>query len=466
MRYLTHWREYISGARANIGTASEGVLPAQAQERWIPGGGLVLLLVLIFWRAPTLLLEPRLWAEEASIFLRYAYTHDFLDSLLFVSHAGYFSIACTLPATIAAHLFPLAYAPVVTTYFSLGFLLLLFALILWGHSTVWDTLGKKILACLIILFAASSVGEVWLNTINIMSYGAIMSACLLLEDLREVSPRRRWYYRLLLGFCGLTAVYTTFLGGMFLLKAWLERSRESLIHVGIVACTSLIQATVFLHLYFSSRVSSTKLASLNPGRTVKQLFFSHVAVPLLGHEWGQQVSLSLGVFIGPPRYPVMTALTLLAGLLALAYLCVVLFTILPRARQHTQILLLGSYAFIATGTAIFSMHGIPAGRYAVASGVFLLWMLLNTLRAPLLSNPRSLCAAGLLACALVIGVFEYRTHGAQQYFICGEGCPKWPDELKRCETTGDCLLTVWPYPRWKFRWPNPPATATSGKPVS
>src|SRR5215203_5879137 len=95
------------------------VLPC---ERWMTWGILFLLLVLIFLRAPTLLLEPRLWAEEASLFLHYAYTHGFLDSLLFVPQkaAGYFSLACTLPATIAAHLFPLAYAPVVMTYFSLS----------------------------------------------------------------------------------------------------------------------------------------------------------------------------------------------------------------------------------------------------------------------------------------------------------------------------------------------------------
>jgi hypothetical protein len=464
MNFFARWRA------SNLATPLEdeeyarrfaSLLP---QEHWLRWGILFLLLVLVFLRAPTLLLEPRLWAEEASLFLRHAYTHDFLESLFFVPKkaAGYFSLACTLPATIAAHLFPIAYAPVVTTYFSLGVLLALFALILWGHSSVWDTLGKKILACVIILFAPSSTGEVWLNSINIMSYCALISACLLLEDLRVLSPRRRWAYRLLLGFCGLTAVYTTFLGGMFLLKAWWEKSRESLIHVGVVACTSLIQVAVFLHLYFSNHISQKKLIGFELGRAAQGLFFHQLAMPTLGPRWGQRLRSALVSVFAPSGETGIPTVAVLSCLLALGYFLVVLYTLAPRVRQYSQLLLLGSYTFTAVGTSIFAMHGVPAGRYAVASGIFLLWMLLNNIRSPLLWDVRSLCATGVLAGALVIGGMGYRTHGAHTYFVCREGCPKWHDELTRCETTGECVITVWPYPRWKFRWPGPPATATSG----
>jgi hypothetical protein len=464
MNFFARWRESNLATRVNWNNWRGRFAAVLPQERWIPWGILFLLLVLIFLRAPTLLLEPRLWAEEASLFLHYAYTHDFLDSLLFVPQkaAGYFSLACTLPATIAAHLFPLAYAPVVTTYFSLGVLLALFAVILWGHSTVWDTVGKKTLACLIILCAPSSTGEVWLNSINLMSYCALISACLLLEDLRKLSPRRRWAYRVLLGFCGLTAVYTTFLGGMFLLKAWWEKSRESLIHVGVVACTSLIQVAVFLHLYFSNHISQKKLIGFDLEKAAQGVFFHQLAMPTLGPRWGQRLRSSLGAVIAPSGETVITVAVGFSCFLALGYCLVVLYSITPRTRQHSQLLLLGCYAFTAVGTSIFAMYGVPGGRYAFASGVFLLWMLVNNLRTPLLWDMRSLCATGVLAGALVIGVMGYRTHGARTYFVCGAGCPKWADELTRCETTGACVITVWPYPRWKFRWPGPSATATSG----
>jgi hypothetical protein len=112
----------------------------------------------------------------------------------------------------------------------------------------------------------------------------------------------------------------------------------------------------------------------------------------------------------------------------------------------------------AAGTSVFSAGGVPGGRYAVASGVFLLWMLLNNLRLSTLDLRSMLCAV-LLAGALVFGMMGYRTTGAQIFFVCNANCPKWEDELKRCELTSKCVLTVWPYPRWKFPWTVSPAAA-------
>lgn len=460
MNFFVRWQKCDLGTRVDERSWVGRSIATLPYERRITWGVFFLLLVLIFLRAPTLLLEPRLWAEEASLFLRYAYTHSFLESLLLVPQksAGYFLLVANVPATIAAHMFPLVYAPFVTTYFSLGILLTLFSLILWGHSSVWDTVGKKTLACLVVLFAPSSTGEVWLNSINAQVYCCMIAVCLLLEDLRAVSPRRRWSYRVLLVFCGLSGVYTTFLGGMFLLKAWLEKSREALIQVSLVACTSLIQVAVFLSLYFSNNISGKKLVSLNLGTTLQHVFLHQIAFPLLGPQWGRRLDSSLDVFGAISADTVVSGGALLAGLLAVGYGCAVLYAILPRAYEYAQMLLLGSYVFIVAGTSVFSAGGVPGGRYAVAAGVFLLWMLLNNLRFSTL-DLRSLLCAVFLACALVVGAVGYRTTGAQMFFVCNANCPKWEDELQRCELTSKCVLTVWPYPRWKFPWPVIPAAA-------
>jgi hypothetical protein len=463
MNFFVRWQKCDLGTRVDERSWAGRSAAALLYERRITWGMFFLLLVLIFLRAPTLILEPRLWAEEASTFLHYAYTHGFLESVLFVpkNTAGYFLLVATLPTTLAAHALPLTYAPVVTTYFSLGILLTLFALILWGHSYVWNTVGKKTLACLIILFAPSSTGEVWLNSINAQVYCGIIAVCLLLEDLRAISPRRRWGYRLLLGFCGLSGVYATLLGGMFFVKAWMEKSREAIIHLGVVTCTSLIQVIVFLHLYFSNNISAKKLAGLDLGKTGPPLFYYQIALPLLGPQWGRRLHSSLDVFFATPGDIIVTGSALLAGILAAGYLCAGLYAILPRVQQRSQMLLLGSYAFTAAGTSVFSAGGVPGGRYAVASGVFLLWMLLNNLRFSILDLRSMLCAV-LLACALVFGMMGYRTTGAQIFFVCNANCPTWADELQRCELTSKCVLTVWPYPRWKFSWPVSSATAPSG----
>ena len=374
---------------------------------------------------------------------------------------GYILLAVNLPTAIAAHVFPLASAPAVTTYFSLGILLSLFALILWGHSSVWETVKTKTLACLVILFAPSATGEVWLNSTNVQVYCGLIAACLLLEDLRSVSAYRRWLYRLLLGFCALSGVYTTFLGGMFLIKARLEQSREALIHVGIVACATLIQGMVFLQVYLSNHLDTQRLVSLSLGKAVKNIGFHQFLLPMHSPQERRWLSTAFGALVPMSEDILRAGTPLLMGILAIGYVLALLYAILPHARQYSQLLLLGCYVSTAVGTTIFAHWRVPGGRYAVVSGVLLLWMLLNNLRVPAF-NLRSLFCAVLLGWALIVGAAGYRTSRGQEYFVCHAECPKWADELRRCELTSECELTVWPYPRWKFLWPAKPVTAPPG----
>jgi hypothetical protein len=462
MDFFAHGQKRNLSTRADEYKRLECFAATPLRERVVTWGVFFSLLVLVFFRAPMLLLEPRLWAEEASLFLRYAYTHSFLESVTFIpQNLGYILFVINLPTAIAAHVFPLAYAPAVTTYFSLSILLVLFALILWGHSSVWETIGKKTLACLIILFAPSSTAEVWLNSTNAQVYCGLIAACLLLEDLRAISACRRWTYRVLLGFCGLSGVYTIFFGGMFLIKAWLEKSREALIHVGIVACATLVQVTVFLYAYFSNTLNTKRLASLNLGKAVPGLFLHQFVLPVFGSQGERRLSTTVSVLVPTSRDFLVSSVPWLTGILAVGYLCVLLYTILPRTHQHSQMLFLGCYVCTAVGTTIFSLHGVPGGRYAVVSGVLLLFMLLNNLQIPPL-NLRSMFCAVFLVWALIVGTMGYRTNGAQDYFVCNADCPKWADELQRCELTSECVLTVWPYPRWKFLWPARPVTVAPG----
>ena len=86
---------------------------------------------------------------------------------------------------------PLEWAPTLYTGFSFAVLLIPFAIILFGHSTVWDSGWRRLAACGIVLFCPAALGEVWLNVINAQIYLGLASLCILLEDLRSASTRRR-----------------------------------------------------------------------------------------------------------------------------------------------------------------------------------------------------------------------------------------------------------------------------------
>jgi hypothetical protein len=108
---------------------------------------------ILAWRAPRLLLAPRFWAEEGSVYFKFAYEHSFLRALFFVYwEAGYLYLLVNVVTAIAAHLLPLEYAPFATVYTALVIQLVPFLIILYGKSSVFTSIRKKITACLVFLF--------------------------------------------------------------------------------------------------------------------------------------------------------------------------------------------------------------------------------------------------------------------------------------------------------------------------
>ena len=79
--------------------------------------GLGLYTFVLVIRAPWILFQGRLWAEEGTFFLQYAWTHSFLDALI-APHAGYYNLVSNLAGIIGAHV-PLEIAPRLTTLLAL-----------------------------------------------------------------------------------------------------------------------------------------------------------------------------------------------------------------------------------------------------------------------------------------------------------------------------------------------------------
>jgi hypothetical protein len=162
-------------------------------------------------RAPNLLTYPRFWAEEGSFYFSFTYTHHFLQSLLFVDwRAGYLNAIASISAGVAAHLSSLESAPAVTLIASFIVQIIPFTIIAYGRSKAFRGIAKKLVACGIFLFAPHVIGEVWLNTINSQIYFDLIAILILIEDLERASALKRWAYRILLAFGGLSGVYVIF----------------------------------------------------------------------------------------------------------------------------------------------------------------------------------------------------------------------------------------------------------------
>ncbi|MGI9590694.1 MAG: hypothetical protein ACR2P8_04945, partial [Myxococcota bacterium] len=214
-----------------------------------PWLGLVVCALLGVARAPDLFSSPRFWAEEGSYF--YAAATDpaagWLGGLTYIPRgaAGYWLLCASVPATLAAHWASVEGAPGVTTLFSFALWLAPLAILLTGRSLVFDTAARKAVACALVIFAPSAIGEVWLNSINAQVYCGLTALVLLCEDLAAASRTRLWVCGALLAFCGLSGPYTSFLFFGFALKAWWERSPRSIAFFAVVAVMAAVQVSTF-----------------------------------------------------------------------------------------------------------------------------------------------------------------------------------------------------------------------------
>lgn len=378
---------------------------------------ILLILFLVFialtvFRAPNLLVAPRFWAEEGVVCYRFAYSHGFIEMLGFLNpRCGYMSFTSNFAAAVAAHITQPEYAPFVTTYISFIAQSIPFLIILFGKSRVYKGIGKKIFACLIILFAPSTTGEVWLNSINLMIYFGLITVLILLENLEDVSRMRRWAYRLLLAIGGMSGPYTLIMQPIFMFQAFIERKKERYIQLAIVTSTLIIQGSMTFYTFFFTEAFNLKRGTNLGLHTIGDVSLHHIGVPFLGPELADKLSASLGS-IGPYIFLI----------LFLAALPMILFW---RTKdgfnvRDSRVILMLALLILAIVVPLTSLNGDAGDRYGVLSGWVILLIILDSIHLrqdPYIVVPDLVsCALTLiLLTSLTIGLFNYRNSKCFDY---------------------------------------------------
>ena len=215
-------------------------------------------------------------------------------------------------------------------------------------------------------------------------------------------------YVALLAFCGLSGVYTSFLLFAFAWKLWLERSRGAALACGAVAATAALQFAVFVSLWNESALDPAKFSELDWVRSATYTFYQQFVVPLGGRPlvqaFGDPAEV-LGALARRSREPATVAIALL-GLAGAVGVVVALVDRELRSPRNVLVVALASLAVLTTLSAKF---GRTTGRYAVLSGIALLFLVLAHVRfEPGAPRWRAVVAALLLAGALGVGAAGYR----------------------------------------------------------
>ena len=187
---------------------------------------LIILLLIILHRSPYIFLEGRFIEEEGSFWYRNLFLNGQLDTLFFISNfSGYLNLWMNIAAFFSGFV-DINYAPMVTVYFPLVLLMYIFYYILNSTSFLYPTNNSKYLGCMIVLFSPVMTAEVWMNSLNTMSYLGIFAFLLIFE-------KKQFKYKninfLLLLISGLSGYYASALMPVFFLKYFYFRNKTNLI---------------------------------------------------------------------------------------------------------------------------------------------------------------------------------------------------------------------------------------------
>lgn len=412
----------------------------------------------LFFRSPELFYEPRFWAEEATLYFRYAWLENWWKTLIFVPWAqgGYISLSANVPALLASRLVPLEYAPAITTAIAALVLLLPAYLIIFGRSLLWKSPLQKTLALAVYLFSPIHAEESWLNSINSMSYLGVVSLIILLEDTSKHSRSMLLFQAVTLFYNGLSAVYTVFLAPAFILKAYLFRGNTSLFHPGMVIVAALIQIAIVILLALSDGLPRNKFE--NEPRFVKSTaaaFQYHVIEAFVAHRNSYAVSEAAGISWNKNVLEAPESQKIIVLFKIIVFFMILTSIFLCGTTLKTALLILVAFLFESAFSAYGAMNGIAGGRYAIVPQFAFLLMPLASVCAGFKNAPlllRTLRSIALVSLLVAI-YYGAQIHSNRKWNSYTPEAPRWKHEVRQWRDNPSYKLKVWPYPAWQFQLP-------------
>lgn len=437
-------------------TTPKAISPAGPRQAWNWAvnrrGELAALLGYIFVlvvRAPWVPMMGRFWAEEATVYLSYAWTHSFLDSLT-AGHLGYYNLVPTLAGILGAHV-PLEWAPRITTEIALLVQLIPAALILFSSIPGLTTPLRKGMALALLLIVPANP-EVLLTTVNSNLVLCAATGLILISEHGGCTDRIcKW---LVLGLSGLTGVASTFLAPLFWLEWWKERRRERLVQ----AC--ILTGCAALQLVFASRAlaGGERNLQFDPAIMAGTIYGKFIVTPLLPTRMTfdhlELIRQRLGASGMLPPWIWLLSLVVVASMLAICW----------RSGGRAALLLIAASLWVAAISFASSRGSGDEGKllshinYAIRyyyAPQFLFFLALLVSIRPGTSLPKwSQAFGGVWLCVvLVMGLFNYAAAplDVPRLFY----GPLWSQQVQKWRQDPSQPLAIWPVP-WQVTLPPKP----------
>lgn len=372
-------------------------------------------LLVLFARAPRLLLEGRIVAEEGTTYLLYAWNSTPLRAFL-APHQGYFSLMDNGVAFIAARLLPLSAAALLFAWSAALVQLLLLYLVV---QCEWLRTPRERWTALLALLLVTPSYEIWLNVENSQSLLPICAAVILISSLDRLYPVKI-FTLVLAGFTGPTTIPLT---PLFWLRAWKRRSRRALGQAIAVTLPFCIES----YLIFRSIVTGGRIVQHEWRAMVAYISSRVIVLPFATGRAARYYDIFL--FHHPGR-----SWELLTSLFLLVTFCTAFVVFLISSRASLVLLIAALFS------SVFSWYGcIPCsfqlldrtsgggGRYFYAANAMIfLAAVIAMYRAP--RRPLARLSSVAVAILFITGVVHYVRLAPKL-----EKYPAWLPQVRRWE---------------------------------
>lgn len=376
--------------------------------------------LLVISRAPDLLLRPRLWAEEGTVYFRYGYEQGGSQMLVFFNwQAGYLHLVMNFVVAAGLVVGVESWA-LVSTLVSLALILAPAAILCFGRSELWPSALGRAGAIAVLYMHPSLRDEVWLNALNSQVWCGIIAFTFLAEDWSRLDRLSlAWHIPVLL-LCILSGPYAAMLCPLLAIKGlarWSNRTRSEILF-GLSAVAGLL-----LHL--------AMVVSHGGGTNEKRLWPSPGA--LLD---SLPPALELQLWAPLEQGPVGPAI---AGLLV----ALALFSM----RRKVEVLGFAAGLSVTLGTTALALGGLAGGRYAVVPALIVHASLSAILLRPTARLWQQAAGVGLVIVVVVAGVARF---GRGHYWAHTESTTSWAEEVAIWRADPSYKPRLWPQdkPQW------------------
>lgn len=429
--------------------------------------GFLLMVTLIIIRYPNFILQPRFWAEEAIYFEIFYSLDSWWHAFDLLIYPAYYLFLSRLGPSLAT-LFPIEYAPLITSLLGLLILSIPLIIIFFTDSHYWKSTKNKIVISLLYI-VCSTTGEVWMTSTNLGFIVPVFVFLILIDDNLH-SFAKRIFYNFLLFIGSISSPIAMIMAPFFFIKHFLKRNAYSKNYCIILFIAALFQLIHYLTASNFGMVAEDRLVigSWDMPTIFGNLLAYNFIFPLFGYfisllfreffslfAIGSNIeSFLLSVNINSDPSSTFFIFFEFLAFAALPILCIfiivtglIVYKIFRRESIQKKFFFIGIYLYLSLALNFLSLGALGGFRYSIITSFILLFYLFTLLiDSP---NQKNYLIKSLLTISLFIGFAEYypRVHTyVPNTFVAEEiEWPKWTNEIELWESNASYLPRVWPY---------------------